>query len=142
MHPNCRSDTQLVLDSDNIKEEKNNNPEKPENSSKKDTSENEKPVLVETGKQKKGNKIPAEYIPFKNIKDAEEFALKNGVKYVDYTKMSLEQANEINKALLTIPINFRPSIIFDMKTAYKTEFIPKAQQRKIKASYVGYVGRF
>lgn len=83
MHPNCRSTTQLVLDSDDIKEERSNNPEKTKSSSKKDTSENEKPVLVETGKQKKGSKIPAEYKTFKTGEDA------NSAFYYDDEKMGL-----------------------------------------------------
>ena len=83
MHPNCRSTTQLVLDSDDIKEERSNNPEKAESSSKKGSSENEKPVLVETGKQKKGSKIPAKYKTFKTGEDA------NSAFYYDDEKRGL-----------------------------------------------------
>lgn len=68
MHPNCRSTTQLVLDSDSKKEKRSNNPEKPKSSSKKDTSENEKPVLVETGKQKKVVKYLRNTKPLKRVK--------------------------------------------------------------------------
>lgn len=75
------------------------------------------------------------YREAKTIEEAVNFAKDIGVRFPQYENMSLEYANEINKALLTIPINFRPAAIMDMRTAYKTEFIVKARQRKLKSIY-------
>ena len=75
------------------------------------------------------------FVPAKDIAEAKAFAEANGVKYAMYENMSLEYANEINKALLTIPINFRPAVIMDMNKAVKTELIHKSRASKAKRAY-------
>lgn len=114
MHPNCRSTTQL--------DEKSINDD--------DIDLDDTPISNNSFSVDK-----IEFTPAKNLTEAKKFAEQNGVKFAFYENMSLEYANEINKALMTIPINFRPAVIMDMRTAYKTEFIPKARQRSIKSVY-------
>lgn len=48
------------------------------------------------------------FTPAKSIKEAEEYAKKNGVKYADFSKLPLETANEMNHALSTLPDDVRP----------------------------------
>ncbi len=91
MHPNCRSTTQLVLDENYKKEEKEtvkvganenkNNEAKETNKNSAQKSSDDKPVLIEKGTQKKGSEIPKEekitYKPFDNGEAANEFFYKN-----------------------------------------------------------------
>lgn len=55
----------------------------------------------------------------KTIKEAEEFARQNGVKYADYSKLPIDTANEINKALRTLPDDIRPVFVGDSSTLEK-----------------------
>ena len=121
MHPNCRSTTQLVLDEDYKQEEAQK--EKVEFDKTPETKDN---TLFDDKKI---------FVPAKDIAEAKAFAEANGVKYAMYENMSLEYANEINKALLTIPINFRPAVIMDMNKAVKTELIHKSRASKAKRAY-------
>lgn len=51
------------------------------------------------------------FIPATTIKEAEEFAKRMGVKYVDYSKLPLDTANGLNKALATLPDDVRPVFV-------------------------------
>lgn len=49
-----------------------------------------------------------DFIPAKTIKEAEDYARSLGVKYADYSKLPIETANELNKAIATLPDDVRP----------------------------------
>ena len=65
------------------------------------------------------------YTPVSSIKEAELFAENNGVKIADFSKMTLEQANTINKALLTIPKDTRPDFISSLSVAINNNLLDK-----------------
>ena len=138
MHPNCRSTTQLVLDEEYKKEERRL--ENPNNS--KEEQKIQKPIgnenvdfsnVVEivrwknTGEDFKGNIIAS------TIDEAQKIAEQNGVIVANFEKMSLEQANEINKALVLLPRNTRPDYIADAKTLIDKNLLSKS--RGLKSFY-------
>lgn len=63
--------------------------------------------------------ISSKYVPAKTIKEAEDFAKQNGVKYADYSKLPLETANKLNEALSTLPEDVRPVFVGDSVTLEK-----------------------
>lgn len=71
-----------------------------------------------------------EYKPAKTIDEATEIAKGLGVKYVRYDKLPLETANNMNKALLTLPDEARPLFIGDSKTleAYWGGSLPRTSK--------------
>lgn len=138
MHPNCRSTTQLVLDEEYKQEESRS--ENPNNS--KVEQKIQKPIgnenvdfsnVVETvrwknaGEDYKGNIIAS------TIEEAQKIAEQNGVIVANFEKMSLEQANEINKALVLLPRNTRPDYIADAKTLMEKNLLGKS--RGLKSFY-------
>ncbi len=138
MHPNCRSTTQLVLDEDYKQEESRS--ENPNNS--REEQKIQKPIgnenvdfsnVVEivrwknTGEDFKGNIIAS------TIDEAQKIAEQNGVIVANFEKMSLEQANEINKALVLLPRNTRPDYIADAKTLIDKNLLSKS--RGLKSFY-------
>lgn len=138
MHPNCRSTTQLVLDEDYKQQE--SRLENPNNS--KEEQKIQKPIgnenvdfsnVVEvvrwknTGEDFKGNIIAS------TIDEAQKIAEQNGVIVANFEKMSLEQANEINKALVLLPRNARPDYIADAKTLIDKNLLSKS--RGLKSFY-------
>lgn len=56
-------------------------------------------------------KIRGQFVPAKTIQEAEEYAKKKGVKYADYSKLPLATANELNKALDTLPDDVKPVFV-------------------------------
>lgn len=74
------------------------------------------------------------FIQAKTIKQAEEYAKKLGVKYVDYSKLDLETANEFNKAILTLPDDVRPVFCGDSAS------LEKHWGAKLKRSSKNYYG--
>ena len=56
------------------------------------------------------------FTPAKTKPEAEEFARSKGVKYVDYSKLPLETANNLNRALNTLPDDVRPVFMGDSNT--------------------------
>lgn len=61
----------------------------------------------------------ARFIPAKTKQEAETFAKQNGVKYADYSKLPIETANEINRALKTLPDDVRPVFVGDSSALEK-----------------------
>ena len=59
------------------------------------------------------------FVPAKTKEEAEKFAKEHGVKYVDYSKLPLETANELNQALATLPDDVRPVFLGDSVTLEK-----------------------
>ena len=59
------------------------------------------------------------FIPAKTKQEAEDFAKQNGVKYADYSKLPIDTANAINRALLTLPDDVRPVFVGDSSTLEK-----------------------
>jgi hypothetical protein len=58
--------------------------------------------------------------PAKTIQEGEEIAKQLGVKYPDYSKMTIEHVNEINKSLAEIRPLYRPKYITDMRTYFNS----------------------
>lgn len=71
-----------------------------------------------------------EYKPAKTIDEATEFAQNLGVKYVRYDNLPLDTANNMNKALLTLPDDARPIFVGDSKTleAYWGGSLPRTSK--------------
>lgn len=138
MHPNCRST--CVLDTSNIednlddlmREDKEQPPKEPEISQ-------EKPIgnknvdfsnYVESAQWKVNGKDYAGNIIAKDIETAQKIAEQNGVIVANFERMSLEQANEINKALTLLPRGARPDYIADAKTMIEKNQIGKTRGLK------------
>lgn len=51
------------------------------------------------------------FTPAKTIAEAEKFAKQHGVKYADYSKLPLATANEVNRALTTLPDDAKPVFV-------------------------------
>jgi hypothetical protein len=91
------------------------------------------PLLVEDGETSKeaverkfgGTELTSES---KTIQEAESFAEKNGVKVCDYSAFNVETANNINKAIMTIPRDMRPDYIVDFDALYKKGWMKKTKQ--------------
>ena len=56
------------------------------------------------------------FVPAKTVNEAEKYAEKLGVKYPEYNKLPLDTANELNRALETLPKDIRPVFVGDSKT--------------------------
>ena len=61
-----------------------------------------------TALDKNDNDLLSDFVPAKTLAEAEDFARMMGVKYPDMSNMNLDIANELNKALLTLPQDVRP----------------------------------
>ncbi len=59
------------------------------------------------------------FIPAKTKQEAEDFARQKGVKYADYSKLPIDTANDINRALETLPDDVRPVFVGDSSTLEK-----------------------
>jgi hypothetical protein len=59
------------------------------------------------------------FTPAKTKQEAESFARQNGVKYADYSKLPIDTANTINRALETLPKDVRPVFVGDSSTLEK-----------------------
>ena len=123
LHPNCRSTA--VLDESSIDEsiiEESKQEEKEEETQEEKQIEpiGNKDVnfsnVVESARWKVQGQDYTGNIIAKDIATAEKIAEQNGVIYADFSKMSIDYANEINKALLTVPRKFRPDLVTDAKT--------------------------
>lgn len=55
----------------------------------------------------------------KTIEEAENFALENGVRHVNYSDLPLETANLLNEAAMTLPEDIRPAYIGSGKSVQK-----------------------
>lgn len=68
--------------------------------------------------------------PAKTIEQAKEFAKSLGVQYVEYDKLPLETANNLNQALVTLPDDARPIFVGDSKTleAYWGGSLPRSSK--------------
>lgn len=51
------------------------------------------------------------FVEAKTIEEAEQFALANGIRHVDYSDLPLETANLFNRAAMTLPEDIRPAYI-------------------------------
>ena len=54
-----------------------------------------------------------------SIEEAEQFALANGIRHVDYSDLPLETANLLNEAAMTLPEDIRPAFIGSGKSIQK-----------------------
>lgn len=140
MHPNCRStcvldessiDESLIEDSKQKEKEEETKEEKQiEPIGNKDVNFDN---IVEgarwkvQGQDYKGNIIA------KDIETAQKIAEQNGVIVANFERMSLEQANEINKALTLLPRGARPDYIADAKTMIEKNQLGKT--RGLKSFY-------
>jgi hypothetical protein len=61
----------------------------------------------------------SKFVPAKDKTTAEKYASSAGVKYVDYSKLPLETANQLNAALNTLPDDVRPVFVGDSTTLEK-----------------------
>lgn len=62
------------------------------------------------------NKVKAVEMPqAKNIEEAQAYAKKLGVEYPDYSKFTVERANNMNKALSTLPDDSAPYVVTDLQ---------------------------
>ena len=96
--------------------------------------------LVYTGKSGKSVDISGEsgisetaksaFVPAKNIKEAQEYAEKLGVKYADYSKFPLERANNMNMALSTLPDDSTPLMVTDLQKYSKVTGAPLGRAQK------------
>ncbi len=59
------------------------------------------------------------FTPANTLEEAETFAKQLGVKYVNYSKLPLETANELNKAISTLLDDVRPIFVGDSVTLEK-----------------------
>lgn len=124
MHPNCRSTTQMVLDEDYKGEDK-----------PKDTTpkEEEKPILVQKGTQKKGSEIPkntSEFVRAKTTKEANKYAESLGISKAEYKGLDLETANRMNK-VYTLYSNKYPEIIKNMEFTGSSQNLYKYMKDKV-----------
>ena len=137
LHPNCRSTA--VLDESSIDEsviEDNKQEEKGEETQEKEQIEpiGNKDVdfsnVVESARWKVQGQDYAGNIIAKDIETAQKIAEQNGVIVANFERMSLEQANEINKALTLLPRGARPDYIADAKTMIEKNQIGKTRGLK------------
>jgi hypothetical protein len=68
---------------------------------------------------KAAEKSELSFIPAKTKTEAEDFAKRKGVKYVDYGKLPIETANDLNRALNTLPDDVRPVFVGDSSALEK-----------------------
>lgn len=61
----------------------------------------------------------ADFVPAKTIAEAEDFAKMLGVKYPNMVGMNLDVANDLNRALLTLPQDVRPVFVGSSTTLEK-----------------------
>ena len=64
-------------------------------------------------------KVTDNFVPAKTKQEAEDYAKQKGVKYADYSKLPLDTANEMNRALETLPDDVRPVFVGDSSTLEK-----------------------
>ena len=140
MHPNCRST--CVLDTSSIEDNLDDLMREKEPQQKEPEIIQEKPVgnkdvdfsnYVESAQWKVNGKDYAGNIIAKDIETAQKIAEQNGVIVANFERMSLEQANEINKALTLLPRGARPDYIADAKTMIEKNQL--SSQRGLKSFY-------
>lgn len=113
-HPNCRCTYVPVAKDtfeDNELNELTGSIRGAENYEKWRTAQEKKLKKEETtlnNADKNDNSLLSDFIPAKTLAEAEDFAKMLGVKYPVMKNMSIEVANELNKALLTLPDDVRP----------------------------------
>ena len=77
---------------------------------------------------------PSAFIPAKTIKEAEEFAINEGVFHVDYSKYSIDHANAMNEAIFNTPKGATPDFIGNF-TYFKKITDRKFTRRQNKHNY-------
>lgn len=137
MHPSCRStcvlDTSSIEDNlDDLMREKEEQPKEPEIIQEKPVGNKDVDFsnYVESAQWKVNGKDYAGNIIAKDIETAQKIAEQNGVIVANFERMSLEQANEINKALTLLPRGARPDYIADAKTMIEKNQIGKTRGLK------------
>ena len=83
--------------------------------------------------------VPAdEFIPASTVAEAEKTAIEAGVAFADYSGLSIEYSNLINKALAVVPLSAVPDFI-GSSSKYKN-LTGRAIGRKVKSFYGAHVG--
>ena len=64
------------------------------------------------------------FVPAKTVQEAQEYAQKLGVKYADYSKFTIERANNLNMAISTLPDDSAPVLVTDLQKYTKVTGAP------------------